>query len=80
MKKIFENVTIYFKNGERECYKAILFRKKGVCTGIINGNQDSEIRFIEQGYIPLNRIEKITYIFENNERNIINFLGKIMEE
>ena len=56
--KIYENVTIYFKNGERECYKAIKLRERGICTGIIKNNSDSEIRFIEQGYIPLDRIKK----------------------
>jgi hypothetical protein len=80
MKKIYENVTIYFKNGERECYKAITFRKKGICTGIIKNNPDSEIRFIEQGYIPLNRIEKITYLLENDETRIVDFFNKIREE
>jgi hypothetical protein len=80
MKKIYENVTIYFKNGERECYKAIRFREKGICTGRIKDNPDSEIRFIEQGYIPLNRIEKITYLFENDELSIIDFFNKRKEE
>lgn len=78
--KIYENVTIYFKNGERECYKAIKFREKGICTGIINNNSDSNKRFIEQGYIPLNRILKITYLLENYEISILDFFNKIREE
>ena len=57
--KVYENVTIYFKNGDRECYKAIKLREKGICIGIINKNSDRLIRFIEQGYIPLDRIEKM---------------------
>ena len=78
--KIYENVTIYFKNGERECYKAIKLREKGICLGIIKNISDREIRFIEQGYIPLNQIEKITYLLENDEISILKFFNKIREE
>jgi hypothetical protein len=80
MKKIYENVTIYFKNSERECYKAITFREKGICTGIIKNNPYSKTRFIEQRYIPLNRIVKITYLDKNNELSIVDFFNKIREE
>ena len=80
MKKIYENVTVYFKNGERKYYKATSFRKKGICTGIIENNPDKEVIFIEHGYIPLNQIEKITYLLENDETRIVDFFNKIREE
>ena len=80
MNKIVENVTIYFKNGERECYNAISFRKEGICTGIIVDNSDNDVKFIEQGYIPLDQIDKITYLSENDELRILDFLGKNKEE
>ena len=67
MNEIVENVTIYFKNGERECFNAISLRKKGVCTGNIVNNSDNGIKFIEQNYIPLNQIEKITFLLDNDE-------------
>jgi hypothetical protein len=73
MNKIVENVTIDFKNGERECFNAILLRKKGVCTGNIVNNFDNEIKFIEQNYIPLNQIEKITFLLDNDELKTLDF-------
>ena len=74
MNKIVENVTIYFKNGGRECYNAISFRKKGVCTGHIINDPDSNFKFIEQEYIPLDQIEKITYLSENDELEIVDII------
>ena len=72
MNKIVENVTIYLKNGEREFYKAISLRKKGVCTGIIVNNSDSDFRFIEQEFIPHYQIQKIIFSDENGELKNIN--------
>ena len=73
MKKIYENVTIYYKNDERECYRAISLRKNGVCTGNIVNNSDNEIKFIEQNYIPSNQIEKITFLVDNGELKTLDF-------
>ena len=80
MNKILENVTIYFKNGERECYSAISFRIKGICTGLITNDTDNNLKFIEQGYIPLDQIEKITYSTEDDELKIFNLLENNREE
>ncbi|MFE3845529.1 hypothetical protein ACFL1L_01540 [Thermoplasmatota archaeon] len=80
MEKILENVTIYFKNGERECYCAISFRKKGICTGFITNDTDNNLKFIEQGYIPLDQIDKITYSTEDDELKIFNLLENNREE
>ena len=80
MVKILENVIIYFKNGTRECHSAISFRKKGICTGHISNEIYDDSKFIEQGYIPLNQIKKITYSKDNNELNVIEINENEWEE
>lgn len=80
MVKILENVTIYFKNGVRECHSAISFRKKGICTGHISSKLNNDLKFIEKGYIPLDQIRRITYSEDDDELNVIEINGNEWEE
>ena len=63
MEKIIENVTVIFKNGKREYYDAISIGENGIFTG--------DIKFINHGFLPKNKIHKL--IFLDNDGKSINF-------
>lgn len=58
MKKIFENVTIQYKNGEKLIYAAIQIVNKGIYTGRIIRQSEVE-EFRDNGFIPRAEIEKV---------------------
>ena len=71
MEKIIENATIIYKNGKKEFYNAISVKENGIFIG--------DIKFINHGYIPNNKIQKL--IFLNRDGKSINFdLKKVKRE
>ena len=71
MEKLIENATIIYKNGKKEFYNAISVKENGIFIG--------DIKFINHGYIPNNKIRKL--IFLNRNGKSINFdLKKVKRE
>jgi hypothetical protein len=58
MKKIIENATIHYKNGEKLIYDAIQITNKGIYTGRIIRHHE-KVEFQDNRFIPRDEIQQI---------------------
>jgi hypothetical protein len=67
MEKIIENGTILFKNGLKKNYDVISLTKTGVYTGHKELSNANKEKYIDQGFIPKDQIQKIL-VFDKDSR------------
>ena len=78
MKKIIENGTILFKNGLKKNYNVISLTKTGVYTGYKDLSKTNKEKYIDQGFIPKDQIQKILVLDKHSRLKEIDF-EKIFE-
>ena len=80
MQDIFEDATIIYKNGLRKVFDAISITSKGVYTGYVNSKNESEEKFVNNTFIPRNKIKKIMIFNEDGKSKDIVFKNLYLEE
>jgi hypothetical protein len=69
---LIENATIVYKNGNKRIFEVISITEKGVYTGFIKSSEDKDV-FVNNSFIPVNQIRKITILGSNGKIMKINF-------
>jgi adenine deaminase len=73
MEEIIENGTIVFKNGSKKSYDVLSLTKTGVFTGHIKESTNYNKKFIDQGFIPKDQIQKILVLNKHSRWTEIDF-------
>ena len=70
MRDIIENVIIVYKGGFKRIFDAISITENGIFTGYLKSKHTSGEEFINQMFIPRDRIQKI--MITNPKHNVKN--------
>ena len=73
MKQVLENVAIFYKDGIKELFDAAKITEKGVYTGVIKNISLSKKKFVDDRFIPINQIQEIKFLDENDKLKDIDF-------
>ena len=72
MVKIIEKVLIIKNSGIKQIFDAIQITEKGIYTGHVRTIKKKSKKFEEDGFIPLNQIQKITILNEHGKSKDID--------
>jgi len=80
MKHIIKNVIIHYKNGSKKIFEAISIDINGVYTGFFTFKNKNKTKFIDNGFVPIEHIDKICSLSNEIDDLIIDFKRNIKEE
>jgi hypothetical protein len=70
MEHIIENVTIFYKNGSKQLFEAILVTEKGVYIGQLRSKNGIHEDFEDHSFIPRDQIQKLSVSEKGKLRDI----------
>jgi len=70
---LYKNAIVTYNNGEKEIFDAIVITEKGIYTGFIRLNKDRHEKFIDDGLISKENIQKIVVLDKEGTSKDINF-------
>ncbi len=73
MNDLIENATIIYKSGLKKICEAISITEKGVYTGFIRSSNENKEEFVNNSFIPMDRIKKIMVFTENGKLKNLDF-------